>query len=209
MAQDIKLRLINESNDRNNSQILIFQKNDALGDYGAVVAWQAIQNLGQGSRHPLLYSPTVFVDAEDSYGNYTAQQGPAKPGAAYEMIKNTSGDVLQAYAPGATVSTEIQVFNHLQSGSITANIYRSGSLVSQKSGIVPGQKAVFAFQPTIFIGAVSQVEQGAVLNPAIVSSINTELSLIGIASADIVMRGGGPGSQATPFTFTFENIVLA
>lgn len=207
MAQDVKLRLINESNDRNNSQILIFQKNDALEDYGTVVAWQVIQNLGQGSRHPFLYSPAVFVDATDSWGNYTAQLGPAKPGAAYEMIKNTSGDVLQAYAAEATAPTEIAVFNHLQLGSITANIYRSGSLISQKTGIAPGQKAVFAFKPTIFVGAVSQVEQGAVLNPAIIDSINTELSLIGIASADIVMRGGGPGSQATPFTFTFENIV--
>jgi len=47
------------------------------------------------------------------------------------------------------------------------------------------------------------------MNSAVVSSINTELSLIGIASADIVMTGGGAGPAATPFEFAFENVVYA
>ena len=46
------------------------------------------------------------------------------------------------------------------------------------------------------------------MNSAILSDINTELSLLGIQSADIVMTGGGAGPQATPFEFTLENVVL-
>ncbi|MDC0684919.1 hypothetical protein [Sorangium atrum] len=42
-----------------------------------------------------------------------------------------------------------------------------------------------------------------------ISSVNTELSLLGIASADIVMAGGGAGVDSTPFVFTLENIVAA
>jgi hypothetical protein len=64
-------------------------------------------------------------------------------------------------------------------------------------------------KPTIWIGVVSQVEEGDVMNSAIISDINTELSLLGIASADIVMSGGGAGPSATPFMFTLENIVMA
>jgi hypothetical protein len=44
---------------------------------------------------------------------------------------------------------------------------------------------------------------------AVVSNINTELSLLGIKSADIVMTGGGPGASATPFAFSLENVVMS
>ena len=39
----------------------------------------------------------------------------------------------------------------------------------------------------------------------------TELAgaLLGIASADIVMTGGGPGRNPPPFSFTLENVVMA
>ena len=46
------------------------------------------------------------------------------------------------------------------------------------------------------------------MNSAIISNINTELSLLGIASADIVMTGGGPGPNSTPFQFTLENVKM-
>jgi hypothetical protein len=35
------------------------------------------------------------------------------------------------------------------------------------------------------------------------------LSLLGIASADIVMTGGGPGSNAMPFAFSLQNVIYA
>jgi hypothetical protein len=41
------------------------------------------------------------------------------------------------------------------------------------------------------------------------SQINTEISLLGISSADIVMTGGGPGSSSTPFTFSLQNVQMA
>ena len=49
---------------------------------------------------------------------------------------------------------------------------------------------------------------GKLMNSAVISSINTELSLLGIASADIVMTGGGSTKTATPFRFTLENVVM-
>jgi hypothetical protein len=51
--------------------------------------------------------------------------------------------------------------------------------------------------------------QGQVMNSATVSQISTELSLLGVRSADIVMTGGGPGPNATPFQFTLSNVVKA
>jgi hypothetical protein len=103
----------------------------------------------------------------------------------------------------------MQVSNQLPAGSIDANIYKNGALLTAKTAVLPQQHAIFEFKPTIWIGVVEGVNEGDVLNSAILSQINTELSLTGVASADIVMTGGGPGPNSTPFTFTLENIVKA
>jgi hypothetical protein len=150
---------------------------------------------------------TMQVSASDSYGNYTPKL-TAQNGQLFAMSLNNSGDQL-AYASAATSSTEVQVRNDLPAGSINAGIYKGGKLLAQKTSIAPQQKAVFQFKPTIWIGVVSQVEQGQVINSAILSDINTEIALLGIASADIVMTGGGPGPNSTPFVFKLENIKTA
>ncbi len=108
------------------------------------------------------------------------------------MNLTASGDTL-AYVGGGTNPTEVQVANNLQTGAINASIYKGGKMLALKTSIAPKQKAVFQFKPTIWIGVTSEVEQGQVMNSAIISSINTEMSLLGIASADIVLTGGGPG----------------
>jgi hypothetical protein len=123
-------------------------------------------------------------------------------------VRDTSGDVLKLTGQASSPS-EIEVRNALQQGSINAGIYKSGKLYAQETDVAPQQKAVFQFKPTIWIGVVSQAVAGEVMNSAIVSSVNTELSLLGIASADIVMTGGGAGPSATPFMFNLANVVFA
>lgn len=204
MGNVIKLNLVNESNDRNNSQIVIFQKNVATTFDELAVAWKVVQNLGSGNHHPFTYSYDLTVAASDSWGNYTPELA-ASPGMQFSMRKDLSGDVLGISGP-STSPEEVQVLNALDVGAINASLFRDGKLLALKTGIAPQQKAVFKFKPTIFIGVASQVQEGTVLDSAILSSINTELSLMGVASADIVMSGGGPGASSTPFRFTLRNV---
>ena len=204
---DVKLNFINHSNDANNSQIVIFQKNVAADFDDHVVAWKVIQNCGQGENHPFVYPMTTQVAASDNWGNYTPRL-TAEPGQLFSMRLTASGDHLAPAGAGAS-TREIQLSNELAKGAINANIFKAGKLLAIKTSIAPGQKAVFEFKPTLFIGVVSEVEEGSVLNAAILSSVNTELSLLGIASADIVMTGGGPGADSTPLQFNIENMVRA
>lgn len=204
MSESIKLNFINNSNDTNNSSVVIFQKNVATSFDEVAVAWQVIKNCGVGSHHPFYYPMQNFVGAEDSYGNFTPQIA-ATNGQAFHVIRDTSGDVLR-FCGAASNYQEIEIRNDLMQGSINAQIYKDGKLLAVKTGVAPGQKAVFEFKPTIFIGVASQINEGDIMNSAILSDINTELNLLGIASADIVMTGGGVGPQATPFTFTLSNI---
>ncbi len=204
---DIQLNFINNSNDVNNTEIVIFQKNVATDFDELAVAWKMIRYCGQGDNHPFTFPMSMTVGASDSWGNYTPQLA-ARNGDLFSMAQTTSGDRL-VYSGPATSSKEVQVRNELPKGAINASIYKNGQLLAIKTSIAPQQKAVFEFKPTIWIGVASQIVQGQVMNSAIISNINTELSLLGIASADIVMTGGGPGPSATPFAFNLENIVMA
>ena len=202
----VLLNFINNSNDTNNSEVVIFQKNVATNFDELSVAWQVIKYCGQGDNHPFEFPMGMQVGASDSYGNFTPQL-PAQNGQLFQMALTTSGDRLVSAGSG-TSSKEVQVLNNLPKGAVSASIYKAGKLLAVKTSIAPQQKAVFEFKPTIWIGVASQIVQGQVMNSAIISNINTELSLLGIASADIVMTGGGPGPNSTPFAFNLENIQM-
>jgi hypothetical protein len=204
---DIQLNFINKSNDLNNSQIVIFQKNIAAGYNELSVAWLVIENCGLGDNHPFLYPEGMKVSASDSYGNYTPQLD-ANPGDSFAVTRTGSGDQL-VQSGSATYATEVQVVNQLNQGAMNASIYKYGSVLATKTSVAPGQMAAFEFKPTIWIGAVSQVVQSQPMDSSIVQAVNTELSLLGIASADIVMTGGGPGKNSTPFQFSLQNIQMA
>lgn len=204
---DIQLNFINKSNDANNSEIVIFQKNVATNFDELAVAWQVIKYCGQGDSHPFVFPMTMQVGASDSDGNCTPQQ-TANNGQLFAREQTASGDRLVP-AGSCTSAKEVQVLNARPEGAINASIYKDGKLLAIKTAIAPQQKAVFEFKPTIWIGVASQVVQGQVMNSATMSNINTELSLQGIASADLVMTGGGPGSASTPFSFALENVKMA
>jgi len=202
---DVKLNFINNSNNDDQS-VVVFQKNVATSFDELAVAWKVIQYIGQGDNHPFIFPMTMQISASDSWGNYTPQLN-AYNGQLFHVTLTGSGDSLSLLGP-ATSPTEIQLRNDLVAGAINANIYKDGRLLAIKTSIAPGQKAVFEFKPTIWIGVVSQVVQGQVMNSAILSEINTELSLLGIAGADIVMTGGGPGTSSIPYTFSLQNVVM-
>jgi hypothetical protein len=204
----IKLNFINQSNDSGNNVVVIFQKNHAQGQDETIVAWKVIANCGIGDNHPFIFPHQVMVSFNDSYGNYSPQL-EAVPGDAFIVEKTNSGDILSQSKNPAKVLSEIEVTNALSVGAIDINCYRDGKLLSTCLSIVPTQMGAFQFEPTIYIGAIPQMVEGEIMNAAIVSEINTEINLLGIASADIVMTGGGSGPQATPFYFTLENIKFA
>ena len=47
------------------------------------------------------------------------------------------------------------------------------------------------------------------MTAGLISEHATEVNLVGIASADIVLTGGGSGETAKPFVFALENVVYA
>jgi hypothetical protein len=204
---EIKLNYINNSNYPNSPDILIFQKNEAASFGEIAIAWKIIQNCGRGSNHPFVFASDTYAAASDSWGNISPLL-PAANGQSFSVVQQPPGDVLMPTG-SAAVPNEIEIVNALVSTPVNAHIYRSGRLLATRAGLAAGQKAAFAFQPTIWIGIMTQVEQGQMIDSAIMSHIDAQISLTGIKSADIVMTGGGVGSTAMPVEFVLENVVYA
>lgn len=199
---DIQLNFINQSQDANNSQVVIFQKNLAASVGELAVAWKVISGCKYGESHPFTYASDLSVTADDSAGNL-APLVPAVPGQQFELGSIPTGPLLSSGQPFSS-SKQINVRNMLPVGSITAQIYKTGVLLATSAPVPSQQTASFQFAPSLWIGVAQQAVQGQPLSAASVQN-ETELSLAGISSADIVMTGGG----ADPFKFTITNTTPA
>lgn len=195
----IKLNLINKSDERDNPDIVICESNTA-----GTVAWRVIQNLGTNDYHPFTFPMQNQIGASDSYGNYTPAIN-ADNGQKFEMIKDASGDVLKAAGQSENPKA-IGLANKLKTGVINVYLYKDAKKFIQASNLTPEQTVFFEPQPKIWIGVATQVAEGQALNSAVLQNINTEINLLGIQSADIVMKGGGTSPDAKPITFSLENI---
>ncbi|HAD97467.1 MAG TPA: hypothetical protein DCG19_08675 [Cryomorphaceae bacterium] len=203
---DIKLNLVNLSQDANNSSYVIFQKNASLDTAVQDVAWIVVKNLGINDNHPFVYPMGLTVSAQDSDGNYMPQI--ATENDSVHSVEMTPSGHRLSQSPGKKAANprEVELWNSLSQGAIHAEIYRNGKLLARKSNVVPGSKANFKFKPSIFIGCVSQLEEGAVMDSNVTVQHLQEIPLLGIKQADIVISGGGIGSEATGYQFTLENI---
>lgn len=203
---DIQLNFINYSNDVANSQVLIFQKNEATNFGELAIAWKVITNCGVGCNHPFVFPLKFEVSSSDSDGNYTPKM-LASIGNKFAVEMGKSGHILRLTSEPAASPFEVELKNNLSLGSVSANVFKDGKLLAKHQIVSPAQKAVFQFLPKIFIGVVSDVQQGEEINTAVLSDINTEFDLLGISSADIIMSGGGGGKLATQFRFELDRVV--
>jgi len=204
VLSDVKLNFINRSFDTNNANVVIFQRN-GFTNYNFALAWKVITNCPRGWNHPFIYDAQIIVSVEDSFGNL-ADRVPATIGQRYSFDQDGRMSLSQ-------LIYDIDCFevkNCLPQGSVDAKVYRGSKLLDTICDITPGQRVAFEFRPVIQIGAFYyQVQEGGTLNHEMLNEVNTEFSLMGITSADIVMTGGGRGSEAKPFMFSIENITLA
>jgi hypothetical protein len=164
------------------------------------VAWKVLANCPPKSKTPFVFPADFIVNASDSFGNVTSMVAAE----AGQLFDAHPAEGRMAYV-GPTVNTaSIQVRNQQAIGNIHANLYRGGQLLSVKT-IAPGQKAVFQFIPTLWVGIIPGVVQGESISQMILPGIGTQISLAGIAAGEIVLTGGVAGEKIRPFKFALKN----
>lgn len=200
--EGINLRVINNSNS-NDLGILIFQKNDGSSFDETATAWIFTENLNPSETFSFTFGSELRISATDQFGN-TLPSLEAIHGNQYTVIDSGSGTEI---VTGFSSSMRDIEFRNQLNGNVTANIYRSNKLLASKT-VSSGQSAVFQFRPTIWIGVGAGLTEGQELDSTVLSSINTQISLLGLDSADIIVTGGGAGPSAMPFSFSLANIVF-
>ena len=200
---NIEITFINDTDDMNNTEVVIIQKNIAPSAEQTAVAWNVIENCGRGWSHAFNYPLNYSVGAADCYGNLTPQI-TASNGLKWELAATKSGNILELSQEPATRFKGVEIKNNLLQGSFDAQIYRDGKLLATKKNLVPLQKAIFEFAPTIWVAAMTGIEEGQILSPILLSEFYSEISLMGINKANLIMTGGGIGPEAKPYSFILE-----
>lgn len=206
-AVAIELTFVNNSNDANTSAIVLFQKNLASASDDAPIAWKVIADCAPGSRHHFVFPAAVTVVATD------LSDAPVGSLSAWDsqhfIVSHEGADISAPVGAAEAAPGEVHVRNALPDTTILAKIFRDGRLVAMKADVAPQQMAVFQLKPSLWVGPAGSVSEGQALNADTVTRAKTELSLLGLASADIVMSGGGTDVSATPFRFSLQNVVMA
>ncbi|MBR8460896.1 hypothetical protein KDW07_27515 [Burkholderia dolosa] len=205
---DIRLRFVNRSNDCGNSEVVLFQR-DVIPDLDTfAVAWKVIRYCGRDCFHPFVYSTDIDVALGDEHGNFSPRVA-APAGTRFAVDAHPTGRGRLVPDRAGASGGDVEVVNRMTRGAVNVNAFSAGRPIAVKEAVAPGQKAVFRFTPTLWIGVASQVQESRALHAAVLSSVNTQLPLAGIAAADIVMTGGGTGADAQPFAFALERVVRA
>ena len=200
---NISLNFINQSSMQQSANVVIYQINTATLPGTPVVAWIVIQNCGFNCNHPFTLEQFVEIGAADSNGNFSPRLR-ARPGQAFKTVTQASGHNLILNGTSSN-GDEIQIENGLDQ-VISAMVYQDNRIVSRWGQIGPGDTANFSFKPTIMIGVAPGVSQGQMLDPADLADITTELSLLGVQSAEIIMTGSGASDD--PYHFKLKNTYL-
>ena len=200
----VRLNFINRTVNGNKASILIFQDSALAQPMLSTVAWKVIRHCGKDCNHPFFYSQEFEIALGDSFGNYSPRM-PAPRGSQFAASACVVGRHLQLRGDAGN-NRQIAMRNELARGAVSANIYTGGRLLASRTGIAPGQRAVFEFKPALSIGVVNGIDEGQLFDPGAIDGALTELPLSGLASADIVMTGGGAGDTATRYEFRLENL---
>lgn len=198
MSAPIELRLVNQTDDAGESQVVIFQKNLA-GSSDLAVAWRVLTT-SPGSSVSFAFPFDLTAYASDSFGNFA----PPAPAPLGSLLSYTTTRLTPA--GNAASSAQVQIRNDA-SNPMNASVYRDNRSLGTQSGVPANEIATFAMGSAIWIGIVNNMNEGDILDSAILDAVQTQLSLLGIDAADILMSGGGPGgTHVRPHQFTLANV---
>ncbi len=200
---DTQIKFFNRSNDRQNSSVAVVQAGLPLG---TTTAWRVIRNCAYGSFHPFSYPAEMSIQIKDKQGA-SSTKVPAVFGERFTVDRNAE-DGLELTGSGSSANPHsIEIRSELAIETVEVKVFKDNRHLALFPDLEAGGAIDFSLSSTIAIGVVPRIRDSQVLGAAVLNNIYSEFSLDGLASADIVMRGGGGDGAARAFEFSLENIV--
>ncbi|MCP4213113.1 MAG: hypothetical protein GY765_00585 [bacterium] len=201
-----RLKFINSSDGRCRPDIVLFQKYYESNAPCLPVAWRIIKDCGFDNYHPFDFPSQLYVNINIGGGTHSPML-PAGGGGEFRVSAGRYGPTLQRETGAFSYGGRLALRNELNTGAVEFNVYRAGRLVAVRPAIAPHQVAFIRIKPVLFIATSFRITEGRPIALPIVAGISPrELFLHGVCSADIVMTGGGPGPDATPYAFHLLNV---
>lgn len=202
----VALRLVNKTKSFNGYACVMMQKNKASHEEKGF-PWRVFRNLEPGQAYAFEYLDQIQVAFSDNDGNLSPNYD-AEPGSSFSVVKETSGLTL-VQNRSSLDPTGIDIINEVEQGSFNLWCLRGGKKLAVEYNVDPNIDARFEFEPfELFLGVIlsDEVDDTQDIDPAFLPYFK-RIYLNGIASADIVIYGGGVGPSAEPFNFILENII--
>lgn len=178
--------------------VVLLQKNINVAETTAM-AWTTIPFSNIGDNVKINYSPNLQIQFVSQSGNISEKITAA---AGNKFL--ASGTNTIALNGNAGLPSDIELENTTGS-TIAILIYRNGKVIYRKDSITNGQTVVVELKPTFFADINKDISQGEIIEAGDLANFNTEISLIGIASSDVIVSGGG----TDPYQFSLDNVVFA
>lgn len=126
-------------------------------------AWKAIKYCGSVDDITVTYLPDLQICVADAQVNFP-QKLTANPETVF-TVTTDARSFLQLLPSENTSRHEIKVENQLAKSIIDVYGYRSRQLLLKRGPIVPGEEAVFSFEPVLYVALLQDIEEGEALPP--------------------------------------------
>lgn len=204
MTTDINILYVNESNDEDNSSVLVFMKPTESNFAAESTAWQVIDNIGYNCWHKFTYTLNTSVIAMWDNGKSGTFPMDVSNGKTYVLKETKGGFSLQEHEGRTT--NEFDVINQVRTANgISVVAFKDSKPILTKNSIAKGEKAEFVFHPKLYFGLSSEYEVGDCVSSAVMSEEFKEVNLEGLKSLTVTMKG----NAADGFIFEISEEVPA
>jgi hypothetical protein len=178
-------------NDGQVRKVYVFIRNVAIEDDGANYAWQQIHLNGNSYE----IAPESVTKLRGTIGGVQIPLMTPTVGRKYAPINGVFTDI-----GAASNSTYIAISNSNANPLIAESV--KDDVTVETFTVLNGQTKVFRYQNSIYIYATLDMESNYTIAEASAEGMNTQINLIGLASADLNMAFANGQYQ-----FTISNIV--
>jgi hypothetical protein len=190
MSTDIQINYVNKSYHRGHPTIIVFTKPVISPNASQPTVWQAIKNIGYNCWHKFTY--TVATSVQVSWNKDNQQETLTVDnviGKNYSFEKTQSSYSLVETGSNQEAH-QFEIINNVSTlKEISVIAYKDGNRIQIKERVASNQKVVFVFHSKLYFGISSSYEVGDVINPEMISQGFTEISLQGLHSCDVILKG--------------------
>lgn len=192
MSTNVHITYVNRSMNTDLPKIFVFTKNevptfDALKDG---VAWKVIEKIGRESSCDFRFPIETQVRASWNEGTCKTKALPTDIGSHYVVSQKDTGVIIERDGDAGNVrSLDVSNDIHVKNG-INVELYKDGRLMMCKSIVGYNQKASFVIHPKLYWGVASEIQEGELLNSAVLHSDHFfEQNLEGVSNVVIGLYG--------------------